>query len=158
MDQKEDLLADHIAISSPLPWHSWQLSSPFPSDELSIFLSLDFAFHLKENNNSTTSEALPQLPENHYQFRIHSNIISSLSALHYSFPLSDISANQKTTKISFVTPLQSPGTLEMPNTETNTSLAYGIGVQEYSWCFKVVCFMLVIQKVTSYKAYIFTSL
>ena len=66
--------------------------------------------------------------------------------------------SKKTTKILFVTPLQSPGTLEMPNTETNTSLAYRIGVQEYSWCFKVVCFMLAIQKVTFYKAYIFTSL
>ena len=62
------------------------------------------------------------------------------------------------TKILFVTPLQSPGTLEMPNTKTNTSLAYRIGVQEYSQCFKVVCFMLAIQKVTFYKAYIFTSL
>ena len=64
-------------------------------DELSVFLSLDFAFHLKENNNSMTSEALPRLPENRYQFRINSNIISSLSMPCYSFPLSDISAIQK---------------------------------------------------------------
>ena len=61
-------------------------------DELSIFLSLDFAFYLKVNNNSTSSKALSWLSENHYQFHIHSNIIGSLSALCYSLPLSDISA------------------------------------------------------------------
>ena len=43
----------------------------------------------------------------------------------------------------------------MPNTKTNTSLAYRIGVQEYSRCFKVVCFMLAIRKVTFYKVYNF---
>ena len=52
----------------------------------------------------------------------------------------------------------SPETLEMPNTETNTSLANGIGVQEYSQCFKVVCLMLAIWKVTFHKVYIFTFL
>ena len=62
------------------------------------------------------------------------------------------------TKISSAAPLQSLGTLEMPNTETNTSLANGTGVQEYSQCIKVVCFMLAIQKVTFYKVYIYTIL
>ena len=59
-------------------------------DELSIFPSPDFAFHLQVNNNSTTSEALSRLPENHYRFCIHSNIIGSLSTLCYSLLLSDI--------------------------------------------------------------------
>ena len=62
----------------------------YPGDELSIFPSLDFAFFLKVNNNSTTSKALSRLPENHYRFCIHSNIIDSLSVLRYSLPLSDI--------------------------------------------------------------------
>ena len=62
------------------------------------------------------------------------------------------------TKILSTAPLQSPETLEMLNTETNTSLANGIRVQEYSWCFKVVHLMLAIQKVTFHKVYIFTFL
>ena len=37
-----------------------------------------------------TSKALSQLPENHYQFCIHSDIIGSLSVLHYSLLLSNI--------------------------------------------------------------------
>ena len=58
------------------------------NNELSIFLSLDFAFFLK--NNSITSEALSRLPENYYQFHIHSDIIGSPSVLCYFLPLSVI--------------------------------------------------------------------
>ena len=62
------------------------------------------------------------------------------------------------TKIPSKAPLQSLETLEMLNTKTNTSLVNRIRVQEYSQCFKVVCLMLEIQKVTFHEVYMFTFL
>ena len=107
-------------------------------DQLSIFLSPDFAFFLKVNNNSMTSEALSQLWKITTSFAyIPTSLVHFLcSVIPFCFP---IFHHSKMTKILSATPLQSPGTLEMPNTKTDTSLANGIGVQEYSQCFKVVC-------------------
>ena len=139
--------------------------SPYPTclvptdndDELSIFPFLDFAF-------SWSKWQTWQPPKHFLNFQkiTTDSTYIPISLVHLScfiIPFCILSfCHLRMTKIPSRAPLQILETLEMPNTETNTSLVNGIGVQEYSRCFKEICLISVIWKVTSHKVYIFTYL
>ena len=105
-----------------------------------IFLKVNDKFNDLWSTFLTSGKLLPIL----HKFQHHWSTFHILLFCHL-----------KTTKIPSGAPLQNLETLKMLNTKTNTSLVNRIGVQEYSRCFKEVCLILAIWKVTFHRVYIF---